>query len=151
MEPKKTMVISSPAFKHGGSIPAEFTCDGEDKNPPLAFEGVPDGTKSLVLIMDDPDAPGGTFDHWVVWNIRPQEAIAEDSTPGQTGRNSLGQNRYTGPCPPSGQHRYFFKVYALDCVLELKAASDKQAVGKAMEGHILGYGELLGYYKRPRS
>jgi hypothetical protein len=98
--------------------------------------------------MDDPDAPGKTFDHWIVWNIKPQRNISEDSNPGETGRNSLGRSEYTGPCPPSGTHRYFFKVYALDGLLDLKKTAVKRDVEQAMEDHILAYGELIGLYKK---
>lgn len=150
MDKKVSLTISSAAFQNGGNIPPEFTCEGDDKNPPLAIDGAPKETRSLVLIMDDPDAPGKTFDHWIVWNIKPQKNIAEDSNPGEVGRNSLGQNEYTGPCPPSGTHRYFFKVYALDTLLALKKIADKKAVEQAMENHILGYGELIGLYKKQR-
>jgi len=151
MDVKKTLVITSPAFDQGGKIPPDFTCEGAGKNPPLQIEGIPDGAKSLVLIIDDPDAPGGTFDHWVVWNIPPQKKIPENSTPGETGKNSLGENRYTGPCPPSGTHRYFFKVYALDRLLELKKTVDKKNVTHAMENHVLAYGELMGTFKRGKA
>jgi hypothetical protein len=145
---KASLTISSAAFQNGANIPPEFTCEGDDKNPPLTIEGAPKETKSLVLIMDDPDAPGKTFDHWIVWNIKPQRNISEDSNPGETGRNSLGRSEYTGPCPPSGTHRYFFKVYALDGLLDLKKTAVKRDVEQAMEDHILAYGELIGLYKK---
>jgi Raf kinase inhibitor-like protein, YbhB/YbcL family len=150
METKQGLNISSPAFEHGGNIPSKFTCEGEDINPELTIDGYPANTMSLVLIVDDPDAPGRTFDHWIVWNIEPQRKIKEDSTPGETGVNSLGENAYTGPCPPSGVHRYFFKVYALDTMLDLKSSSDKKTVEKAIEGHVVAYGELVGKYIKQR-
>jgi len=150
MENPRPLTISSPAFNNGGNIPAEFTCEGEDKNPPIIIDGVPDDSKSIVLIMDDPDAPGKTFDHWIVWNIKPQKKIHEDSNPGENGKNSLGKNAYTGPCPPSGTHRYFFKVYALDCLLDLKKTADKTAVEQAMKDHILAHGALIGLYKKKK-
>lgn len=150
MDTKKSLNISSPAFEHGGNIPSKYTCEGEDINPELTIDGYPTNTISLVLIVDDPDAPGRTFDHWIVWNIEPQGKIKENSTPGETGVNSLGENAYTGPCPPSGVHRYFFKVYALDTMLDLKSSSDKKALENALEGHALAYGELVGKYIKQR-
>ncbi|HEY9490073.1 MAG TPA: YbhB/YbcL family Raf kinase inhibitor-like protein [Chryseosolibacter sp.] len=150
METKQGLNISSPAFEHGGNIPSKFTCEGEDINPELTIDAYPANTMSLVLIVDDPDAPGRTFDHWIVWNIEPQRKIKEDSAPGETGVNSLGENAYTGPCPPSGVHRYFFKVYALDTMLDLKSSSDKKTVEKAIEGHVVAYGELVGKYIKQR-
>lgn len=143
--------ISSPAFDHGGAIPVRFTCDGEDINPKLEFGTVPAGTRSLALIVDDPDAPVGTWVHWVVWNITPQtREIGENSVPAGAvqGLNDWKRNRYGGPCPPSGPHRYFFKLYALDTTLTLSPATTKAALEKAMAGHILARGELQGNYRR---
>ena len=148
MKAKSALMITSPAFENGGDIPALYTCEGADKNPPLNIDGWPEGTKSIALIMDDPDAPGKTFDHWIVWNIKPHKSIEERSVPGKAGRNSLGKSAYTGPCPPSGTHRYFFKVYALDTLLDLPDTSDKKSLEHAMEKHILAYGELIGKYKK---
>lgn len=145
---EQQLTISSTAFPNGGDIPSDYTCEGAGKNPPLNIEGIPKGTKSLVLIMDDPDAPNGTFDHWIVWNIPPDKAIKADSTPGETGKNSRGENRYTGPCPPSGTHRYFFKVYALDDTLKLNGGAEKREVEDALKDHVLGYGELVGKYRK---
>src|SRR5438876_9788033 len=115
------MKISSSAFQEGGNIPSKFTCDGTDANPPLRFEGAPAETKSLVLIVDDPDAPSGLFTHWLIWNISSQTTtIAEGSTPkGVQGTNDFGKSGYGGPCPPSGTHRYYFKIFALDRELDL--------------------------------
>ncbi len=144
----EALKISSPAFQHNGSIPVKYTCDGEDVNPPLNIEGIPEGTQSLVLIVDDPDAPMGTWDHWIVWNIEPKENVEENSVPGTEGMNGFGKHSYGGPCPPSGTHRYFFKVYALDTKLELGENSKKEDVEKAIEGHILAKGELIGLYSR---
>ncbi len=146
-----TLRISSPAFKDGEMIPKKFTCQGVDINPQLDISGVPDGTKSLVLIMDDPDAPMGTWDHWIVWNISPDtKTIEENSVPAGAvqGKNSWGRNNYGGPCPPSGTHRYFFKLYALDTTLDLSEKSNKKAVEKAMKGHILEQAQLMGKYKK---
>jgi hypothetical protein len=142
------LTITSSVFKNKGVIPAKYTCDGEDVNPPLSVEGVPEETESLVLIVDDPDAPMGTWDHWVVWDIPPTKKIEENSVPGTEGLNDFGKHSYGGPCPPSGTHRYFFKVYALDTKLDLPSNSRKRNVEKAMEGHILTKGEIIGLYSR---
>jgi len=129
-------------------IPRKYTCDGRDVNPSLNIEDLPKETKSLVLIVDDPDAPMGTWVHWVVWNIPPAKEILEDSVPGTEGVNDFQRHSYGGPCPPSGTHRYFFKVYALDAKLELSPNSRKRDLEKAMEGHILAKGEIIGLYSR---
>ncbi len=143
-----SLFISSPAFENNGIIPSKFTCDGDDINPEISIDKAPQGTKSLALIMDDPDAPRGTFDHWIVYDIPVGRIITQNSVPGVQGKNSIGQNNYTGPCPPGGTHHYYFKVYALDTLLELKEGADKTTVEKAMDGHILSSGELIGLYKR---
>jgi len=141
--------IKSPAFESGKPIPKKYSCDGQDINPPLTVEGTPKEAKTLVLAVDDPDAPSGTFDHWIVWNIPAQTSkIAENSVPGKEGVNSARQTGYMGPCPPSGTHRYFFKVYALDTELSIGVASKKKDVEKAMQRHILAKGELMGVYSR---
>ncbi len=140
--------VTSTAFREGGRIPRKYTCDGDNVNPPLTIGDVPAETKSLVLIVDDPDAPGGTWDHWVVWNIPPITEILENSVPGEQGMNDSMRQRYSGPCPPPGTHRYFFKVYALDTLLNLDPSSTKHVVEEAMKGHILAQGELIGRYSR---
>jgi len=142
------LTITSSVFKNKDVIPAKYTCDGEDVNPPLSVESVPEETESLVLIVDDPDAPMGMWDHWVVWDIPPTTKIEENSVPGTEGLNDFGKYSYGGPCPPSGTHRYFFKVYALDKKLDLPSNSRKRNVEKAMEGHILAKGEIIGLYSR---
>ena len=143
------MKITSPQFKDNQLIPAEFTCDGEDINPVLSIENIPEETKSLALIVDDPDAPVGTFVHWVVFDIPPETSqIQQNSVPGKQGTNSTRGIYYHGPCPPSGTHRYFFKIYALDTVLNLGEGINKQQLEKAMQGHILDKSELIGLYKR---
>lgn len=142
------LTITSSAFESKGVIPVKYTCDGEDVNPPLSVEGVPEGTESLVLIVDDPDAPMRTWDHWVVWNIPPTKKIGENSVPGTEGMNDFGKHSYGGPCPPSGTHRYFFKAYALNRKLDLPSNSRKRNVEKAMEGHILAKGQIVGLYSR---
>ena len=143
-----SLSVASPAFEDNSPIPPKYTCQGENINPPISIEHIPADTKSLVLIVDDPDAPGGNFDHWIVWNILPTETILENTIPGTEGKNDYGINHYKGPCPPSGTHRYFFKVYALDTMLDLKSGNDKKTVEKAMQQHILASGELIGLYKK---
>lgn len=149
--------ITSSAFNEGNPIPKKYTCDGEDVSPPLAWSGVPAGAKSLALIVDDPDAPVGTWTHWVIFNLPPtlnglSEGIAK--TPqveggAVQGNNDFRRPGYGGPCPPRGKtHRYFFKLYALDTSLALKAGSSKAEVEKAMRGHILAQGQLIGAYSR---
>ena len=143
--------ISSPAFAPNGPIPSKHTCDGIDVNPPLSIGNVPEAAKSLALIVDDPDAPGGTWVHWVVWNIAPgTKEIPGDSVPqgALQGTNDFRNRNYGGPCPPSGTHRYFFKLYALDAVLPLKAGATKADLEPAMKGHILAQAELIGQYGR---
>jgi Raf kinase inhibitor-like YbhB/YbcL family protein len=144
------MTISSPAFADGKSIPAKYTCDGSDTIPPLAFAGVPQAAKSLALVVDDPDAPGGTFDHWIVWNIPPStSSVAEGKAPqGMTGRNGFGKDGYGGPCPPGGEHRYFFKLYALDSTMNLSPSSVKADLEKAMKGHVIAQAQMMGRYRR---
>jgi len=145
----KELVVKSPSFQPNTPIPKKYSCDGEDMNPPLTIEGVPKESKSLALIVDDPDAPRGTFDHWVVWDIPPSTTkIAEHSVPGTEGLNGARQKGFMGPCPPSGTHRYFFKVYALDTALKLGAKTTKRDLEKAIQNHILGKGELIGLYHR---
>ena len=145
------LTVKSPAFENNQLIPLKCSCDGDEVNPSLTIEGIPQGTKTLALVLDDPDAPMGTFDHWIVWNILPTGKIEENSVPGTEGLNSAGQRSYIGMCPPSGTHRYFFKVYALDTKLDLKPDSTKKKdLEKAMQEHVLSKGELIGLYKRNR-
>jgi Raf kinase inhibitor-like YbhB/YbcL family protein len=148
--------ITSSAFQEGGLIPAKYTCDGADISPPLQWDAVPEGTKSIALISDDPDAPMGTWVHWVLFNL-PSETkeLAENIPPQETlpngarqGISDFGRIGYGGPCPPGGTHRYFFKIYALDTELNLTAGDNKGQLLKAMEGHILAQGQLIGKYKR---
>ena len=141
----------SAEFKNGESIPKKFTCDGEDTNPELSIEDVPVDAKSLVLIVDDPDAPSGLWIHWTVWNIKPgTETIKENAVPpGATeGATSAGGPGYHGPCPPDGEHRYFFKLYALDIELNLSPTTEKEGLEEAMVGHVLDKAELVGVYAR---
>lgn len=145
------MKLSSSAFSQNEIIPKKYTCDGENVNPPLSIADIPKETKSLVLIVDDPDAPKGTWVHWTVFNINPEiKEIAENSIPkdGIEGMTDFGRPGYGGPCPPSGIHRYFFKIYSLDTKLDLKANASKKDLEKAMAGHILAKAELIGLYQR---
>jgi len=149
------MKIESPTFADNQIIPARYTCDGENFNPPLSFGTVPSEAKSLALIMEDPDVPknirpDGMWDHWLVWNIPPEtREIAENAVISwPTGKNTGGKNTYGGPCPPDRQHRYFFKLYALDLLLDFKEGAAKQEVERAMAGHILEMTELIGKYKK---
>ena len=144
------MKLTSTAFAHNSTMPSEFTCDGQDLSPPLTISDVPSNAKSLVLIMDDPDAPVGIWDHWVVFNIPPStKEIAKGTEPkGTAGKNSWGRTGYGGPCPPSGTHRYFFKLYALDSELNLPEGSAKKELEMTTQGHILAKAELMGNYKR---
>lgn len=145
------MEISSPAFSAGTAIPAKYTCDARDLSPSLVIGSVPAGTRSLALIMDDPDAPGGTWVHWVAWNIPPEtRVIPENSLPAGAvqGRNSWRRAGYGGPCPPSGTHRYVFKLFALDTTLKLAPSAGTVELERAMQGHLLASGQLMGTYAR---
>lgn len=144
------MNIETVAFESGKPIPEKFTCQGEDVSPELVLRDVPSNAKSLALIMDDPDAPSGTFDHWIAWNIPTDtKKLKEGVALAQQGKNSFGNLGYNGPCPPSGKpHRYFFKLYALDTQLTLPSGASKKQLEKAMEGHIVGQAEMVGTYQR---
>ena len=144
------MKITSPDFENNNFIPRKFTCDGDDVNPGLVIEGIPEKAKSLVLIVEDPDASSGIWVHWVVYDIPVTGRIGENSVPGKQGMTDSGKKAYHGPCPPFGTHRYFFRVYALDTALNLKEGVKKPDVEKAMQGHILEKSELMGLYKRVR-
>ena len=150
------LVITSSAFSEGQAIPTRYTCDGPDVSPDLSWSGVPETATSLALICDDPDAPMGTWVHWVLFNIPadadglpaeiPSDAILENGA--RHGENDFGRLGYGGPCPPGGTHRYFFKLYALDTQLESDSGSTKAQLLAAMEGHILAEGQLMGTYSR---
>jgi Raf kinase inhibitor-like YbhB/YbcL family protein len=142
------LTISSEAFLDGGTIPVEYTCDSNNVNPPLNIGSIPNNARSLVLIVDDPDASQGVWDHWIVWNIKPAERIEENSIPGIEGISDFGEHHFGGPCPPSGIHRYFFKVCALNAELKLPEKSSRKQLTGAMKGHILAQGELVGLYGR---
>ncbi len=150
---RQAMIISSSAFNNNDKIPAKFTCDGGGINPELIIQNVPAEAKSLAIIMDDPDAPSGTFTHWLVWNIDPKtETIKQESVPPGAieGQNGSGKIGYTGPCPPDGKpHRYFFKLYALNSkILEAEPIKNKSALEKIIEPLIIEKTELVGVYER---
>jgi Raf kinase inhibitor-like YbhB/YbcL family protein len=155
-EEKMTLKLTSTAFEEGGLIPPRHTCDGEDISPPLAWSGVPEGAKSLALVADDPDAPRGTWVHWVIYNIPASEkGLAENVPERETldggarhGTNDFKKAGYGGPCPPSGTHRYFFKLYALDAEPDLPSGVSKDQLLKAIEGHVVAEGQLMGRYRR---
>ncbi len=145
------MQITSSEFLDNKLIPAKYTCDGEGVNPSLSFANVPKQAVTLALVVDDPDAPKGTWVHWLVWNVVPTtESIAENSVPQGAiqGQGSSGQNVYGSPCPPSGQHRYFFKLFALDTKLTIPSYSSSIDLEKAMEGHIISQAQLIGLYQK---
>jgi Raf kinase inhibitor-like YbhB/YbcL family protein len=143
--------LTSSAFDHGEPIPRRHTCEGEDVSPPLAWSGIPPEARSLAIVMDDPDAPGGTFTHWLAWRIDPKAGdLAEGQAAPVEGGNHFGSTGYRGPCPPPGHgpHRYFFRLYALDSELELATGAGKDEVERALEGHVLASAELIGTYER---
>jgi Raf kinase inhibitor-like YbhB/YbcL family protein len=143
-----TLYVTSEAFQNYGYIPPKYTCDGENINPPLEIADIPEETKSLVVIVDDPDAPVRAWTHYIAWNIPPSGKIKENNKKGVEGLNDFGELHYGGPCPPSGTHRYHFKIYALDDILILKQGSDKYTLEKEMSAQIIAFGELIGLYKR---
>ena len=148
---KPTMQISSSAFVNNASIPTNFTCSGLNINPPLTFSKIPTEARSLALILDDPDAPNGTFTHWVVYNISPSTtSVAQGVNPnGVVASNSAGTRNYVGPCPPSGEHRYHFKLYALDLVFRDGEFANKGQLEEAMRGHVIDQAELIGRFQKP--
>jgi len=154
---KGQMQLTSTAFSDGAAIPAKYTCDEKDLSPPLKWSGAPETAKSLALIADDPDAPVGTWTHWVLFDLPPKVSELPEDVPkgqnisggGRQGLNDFKRLGYGGPCPPPGKpHRYFFRIYALDSLLDLKPGSTKKEVERAMEKHILAHGELMGRYQR---
>lgn len=152
-----TVVLTSAAFQNGGEIPAKYTCSGADISPALNWSGIPDKARSIAFIADDPDAPRGTWTHWVLWNMPPHASHLPEGVPGdpqlangaRQGRNDFGRNGYGGPCPPPGKpHRYFFRLYALDTLLELNAGSTRTDVESAMRGHVLAEATWMGTFHR---
>ena len=136
-------------FQDRAKIPSDFTCDGTNVNPELHIGGIPKEAKSIAIIVDDPDAPNGTWTHWVVFDIPKDTAIIrQDSVPGTQGMNDFKIEDYKGPCPPSGSHRYFFRAFALDSTLNLRGGASRKSVEQAMKGHIIAQGELVGTYQR---
>ncbi|HAL44626.1 MAG TPA: YbhB/YbcL family Raf kinase inhibitor-like protein [Phycisphaerales bacterium] len=157
--PKSTIIkidLNSTAFQEGQIIPLKYTCDGQNYSPPLQWGELPTGTQSIALISDDPDAPAGTWVHWLIWNIPAKRTELEENIPKikelpdgvMQGVNSNGTIGYTGPCPPSGTHRYYFKLFALDTMLQLPDSVSKAILVDAMNGHVLGEGSLMGKYSR---
>jgi hypothetical protein len=143
--------VETTAFQHAQAIPSRHTCDGEDLSPPLQWTNLPDGTRSLALIVDDPDAPSGVFTHWLAWGLDPAgEGLAEGEAAPSEGRNDFGTTGYRGPCPPPGhgRHRYAFRLYALDAELELGSGATKADLEQVIEGHVLTTAELVGTYER---
>jgi Raf kinase inhibitor-like YbhB/YbcL family protein len=153
---KMAINVTSTAFEEGGAIPPRYTCDGLDISPPLSWSSLPDGAQSLALIADDPDAPSGTFVHWVLYNLPPDTLRLLEDVPKQEtlpsgavqGLNGAGRIGYRGPCPPSGTHRYFFKIYALDTELDLEPGATKEDLVSVMEEHVLAEGRLMGTYRK---
>ena len=149
-----TMNLSSPDFSEGGNIPERFTCEGKDMSPTLKIDGVPSEAKSLVVIVDDHDAPAGNFTHWLMWNVAPDlTEIVANRLPSQVvqGVNDFGKSKYSGPCPPSGIHRYYFKLYALDTKLTLPPTSKRKVVDSAIKGHVIAEATLMGKYAKKGS
>ncbi|MFW6285771.1 MAG: YbhB/YbcL family Raf kinase inhibitor-like protein [Nanoarchaeota archaeon] len=144
------MEIKSNSFKENCYIPSKYTCQGDDINPSLIIRDIPKNTKSLAIIVDDPDAPQKTFVHWIIWNIKPQKEIKESffSANTSSGINDFGVNKYKGPCPPNGVHRYFFKVYALNKMLDLNQETNKKDLEDAMQNHIIQKAQIMGIYKK---
>lgn len=148
----KTLTVRSFAFKDKGFIPSKYTYDGENINPDIIIENIPEDTKSLAIIMEDPYASNGIFCHWVMWDIPPKNIIRENSKSGIQGKNSRRENKYKGPCSSSGRHQYHFRVYALDAELgSLSLNTDRNGLLNAMEGHIISLGTLVGLYERYKS
>jgi Raf kinase inhibitor-like YbhB/YbcL family protein len=144
-----TLTVTSSSFGQGGMIPSKFTCEGENSSPALHIQGIPANAKSLAIILNDPDAPmKGGFTHWVAFNIDPAADIPEKFNGGVEAMNGAGKAGYIGPCPPTGTHHYHFMVYALDAKLDLAKSANKEQLEKAIEGHVLAQGELIGLYKK---
>jgi Raf kinase inhibitor-like YbhB/YbcL family protein len=147
----KQLKIVSSVFDENNFIPVKYSCEGDDINPPLTIENIPEEAKSLAIIVDDPDARTATWVHWIIWNIPVTHHLKENQVPGVQGINDFGRQRYNGPCPPGGTHHYYFKVYALDSVLDIPEGSNKLQLEKAMSDHIIAFGEIIGLYIRSRS
>lgn len=142
------LLITSDAFKEGENIPRRYTCEGDNINPPLEVNNMPQETQTIAIIMDDPDAPRGLYTHWIAWNLPPDISVPEGREHHMSGTNSSGKTGYYGPCPPSGIHRYFFHVYALDTALNIDNGSTRETLEDAMNGHILARGTFMGRYQK---
>jgi Raf kinase inhibitor-like YbhB/YbcL family protein len=142
------LTVTSDAFTDGGPIPSKYTCEGENINPPINIGTIPDEAQCLALIMEDPDATKGVFTHWVMWNIPVTSKIDENSAPGTQGSNSYGKSQYSGPCPPSGTHRYYFRIYALSQQLDLAEGAGKEDLVTAMKDYVISTSELMGRYEK---
>jgi len=145
-----SLKISSEVFSNNGMIPSKYTCEGENINPPIIISNLPMQSKTLVLIVEDPDASKGTFVHWLVWNIPPTNKIRENTVPGEEGKNDFKKHNYMGPCPPSGTHHYSFKIYSLDNFLHLEPTATRAELEAAMSKYVIGFGELIGMYKKKK-
>ena len=146
--PVNKLMVVSPAFKKEGNIPVKYTCEGEGYNPALQVDNIPDGTKCLVVIMDDPDAPDKIFDHWLIWNLSPVSTIEENLQGATSGTNSAGKTGYYPPCPPTGRHRYYFTVFALDQMLDLPPSTTKTELKEAMQFSVIAQGGTMGHYEK---
>jgi len=144
----ENLIVTSPAFSNNSRIPKKYTCDGKNVNPPLNIDTIPENTKSLAIIVDDPDAPISIWTHWLVWNILPTKKIPEDCKPGIEGINDFWHHQYGGPCPPNDTHRYFFRVFALDRLIDLAAGATRRDLEVAIKNHVLAYGHIIGLYSR---
>ena len=142
------LYLTSSAFTEGERIPIRYTCDGENISPPLEIRNLPKYTESLVVVVEDPDAPRGIWTHWLVWNVPPSNSINEGVVPGIQGTNDFGKLHYGGPCPPQGLHHYYFRIYALDVMLNIKEGTGRQALLRVVGPHVLAVGELMGVYSR---
>ncbi len=143
--------VSSSTLMNGVYMPQKYICERQHVHPPFSFRGLPLETASIAMTLEKVQESRGVFDHWVIWNIHPMEMIIENTVPGTEGKNSFGKTRYQGPCPPEGRdHRYFFKVYALDIILDIKIGADKKTLEKAMQDHTLAKGEIIGMYKKTK-
>jgi Raf kinase inhibitor-like YbhB/YbcL family protein len=144
----QTLQIISDSITEGGNIPVRYSCQGDNVNPTLYIHNIPERTKTLAVIMEDPDAPGGVFTHWTAWNLPPDIMLPENKQHHMSGLNGSGKTGYIGPCPPSGTHRYYFHVFALDAALKIENGADRKTMEEAMKKHILAKGSLMGKYKK---
>lgn len=151
MPENTSLHITSSAFEESGTIPRRYTCEGANINPPLELNNIPAGTETIAIIMDDPDAPHGTFTHWLIWNLPPDISVPEGRKHNMNGTNDADSAGYYGPCPPNGSHRYYFRVYALDTALQIDNGANRQTLEDAISGHVLANGSLMGRYEKMNS